>query len=95
MEEYSVYLDDLTKNRLLRHPSNKVNTTKYSLLTFIPLCTFYQFKRVANIYFLLTAIIQSIPNISPISPFTAIAPLILVLIIAMIKEAIEDYVRYN
>ena len=45
-----------------------------------------QFKRFANIYFLVIAILQTIPAISPLSPLTAWAPLIVVLGISMIRE---------
>jgi phospholipid-translocating ATPase len=90
--EYVVYLNDREENSKSKYPNNYVQTTKYSLLTFIPKCIFYQFMRLANIYFLLTAIVQSIPQISPLNPFTAIGPLLLVLVISMVKEALEDMV---
>jgi hypothetical protein len=45
-----------------------------------------QFKRLANIYFLIIGIMQSIPAISPLGPLTAWAPLIVVLGISMIRE---------
>ena len=92
--EYVVYLNDRVENSKLKYPNNYVQTTKYSMLTFIPKCIFYQFMRLANIYFLLTAIVQSIPQISPLNPFTAIGPLLLVLVISMIKEALEDMVFF-
>lgn len=44
-----------------------------------------QFYRLANIYFLIIAILQSIPIISPLSPVTAWAPLIVVLAISMLR----------
>lgn len=68
--------------------SNKVRTTKYTWLTFVPKCIIYQFARLANIYFLLTAILMLIPNISPLDPLTAIIPLALVIGVAMIKEGL-------
>ena len=40
------------------------------------------------------AVIQSIPIISPLNPATAIAPLVLVVAVSMIREGIEDYIRY-
>ena len=40
------------------------------------------------------AVIQSIPIISPLNPDTAIAPLVLVVAVSMIREGIEDYIRY-
>lgn len=76
-------------------PSNYLSTTKYNLITFLPFSLFIQFRRVANIYFLVTAILQSISFISPLHPFSAIAPLVFVLSVSMIREGIEDYLRYR
>ena len=92
MSNYEVYLLNSAKNLQFRYPTNYVETTKYSLLTFLPKSIFFQFCRLANLYVLATAILQSIPGISPISPLTAIGPLVLVLVVALIKEAIEDLV---
>ena len=47
-------------------------------MNFLPICLFMQFNRYANIYFLISAIITSIPSISPISPVTSWLPLIFV-----------------
>lgn len=54
-----------------------------------------QFKRLANVYFLLIAILQTIEVISPLNPLTAWAPLVVVLGISMIREGWEDYQRYK
>lgn len=53
-----------------------------------------QFLRLANIYFLITAIVQSIPQLSPLSPVTAIAPLVFVLVVSMLREGYEDIFRH-
>jgi hypothetical protein len=37
-------------------PTNEISTSKYTVLTFIPINLFEQFSRVANLYFLLTAV---------------------------------------
>ena len=76
-------------------PSNKIESTKYNIITFLPFALFIQFRRVSNIYFLITAILQSIPQISPLQPFTAIAPLVFVLGVSLIREGIEDYLKYK
>lgn len=94
MATYEVYLLNRSKNNKFKHPSNYVETTKYSYISFIPKSIFFQFCRLANLYFLCTAILQSLPGLSPIHPMTAIGPLMLVLVVAMVKEAIEDYVFY-
>ena len=74
---------------------NKVCSTKYNLITFLPLSLFVQFRRVSNIYFLITAVLQSMPQISPLQPFTAITPLVFVLAVSMIRDGFEDYLRYK
>jgi magnesium-transporting ATPase (P-type) len=56
---------------------------------------FNQFRRAANFYFLLAAILQSIPTISPLSPLTAVTPLLFVIILSLTREGIEDYIRYK
>lgn len=76
-------------------PSNYISTTRYDPLTFIPLCVFNQFKRYANIYFLVSAILQSIPLISPLNPISAIAPLLFVISLSVIREGYEDLQRYK
>jgi len=43
----------------------------------------------------LIAIVQSIKIISPLNPATAIAPLLFVLTVSMIREGIEDLIRYK
>jgi len=42
--------------------TNEVSTAKYTILTFLPVNLFEQFMRVANMYFLLCAILQLIPG---------------------------------
>uniref|UniRef100_A0A452XHU4 P-type ATPase N-terminal domain-containing protein n=1 Tax=Aegilops tauschii subsp. strangulata TaxID=200361 RepID=A0A452XHU4_AEGTS len=72
--------------------SNYVSTTKYSAVTFIPKSLFEQFRRVANIYFLVVACLSYTP-IAPFRGATAVGPLVLVLLVTMVKEAIEDWRR--
>ena len=85
------FINDNDKNKLFH--SNYISTTKYNLFTFIPKGLLFQFSRLSNVYFLFTAIIQSIPIISPLTAVTAIVPLIFVLGVSLIREAIEDLVR--
>ena len=48
-----------------------------------------QFLRVANVFFLIIAILQTIPAISPLGSSTAWTPLIIVLSISIIREGIH------
>ena len=89
------FLNNNRKNAEFKLRNNYISTTKYNILTFLPKGLFYQFSRLANVYFLFITIIQSIPLISPLNSLTAIVPLIFVLGVSMIREAIEDISRYK
>ena len=91
---YQFYINDSQRNKLeYKFKKNKINTRKYNWITFIPHCLLIQFLRPANIYFLISAILNCIPQISPLSPLTAILPLIFVLAVSLIREAVEDCKR--
>ena len=71
---------------------NAIETTKYNVITFLPKAILLQFTRAANFVYLITAVVQSIEVISSLNPITAVAPFIFVILIALIREAYEDYV---
>ncbi|GLC49980.1 hypothetical protein PLESTB_000329300 [Pleodorina starrii] len=77
------------------YASNEIRTAKYTLLTFLPVNLFEQFTRIANLYFLIVAVIQLIPGLAPTSWFTTVAPLVVVLAINAIKEVVDDYYRHQ
>lgn len=83
----------LHKVKPFKYPKNYVSTTKYNVVTFIPKALFEQFRRVANLYFLLAAVL-SITSLAPFSPVSLIAPLVFVVGVSMIKEAVEDWHRF-
>ncbi|KAL3616765.1 hypothetical protein CASFOL_039159 [Castilleja foliolosa] len=83
----------LHKKKPHKYPKNYVSTTKYNVITFFPKALFEQFRRVANLYFLLAAILSVTP-LSPFNPVSLIAPLVFVVGISMIKEAVEDWHRF-
>ncbi len=93
---YNFYINDNQKNKEVYHfKNNKIDTTKYNIFTFIPKGLLYQFMRLANVYFLFTAILQCIPIISPLGSATALVPIIFVLAVSLIREAYEDCKRAN
>ena len=72
--------------------NNYIKTSKYSILTFLPLNLLEQFQRLANFYFLCLLILQLIPAISSLTPVTTAIPLIGVLMLTAIKDAYDDFV---
>ena len=88
-----IQLNNPPANAANRYVNNHVSTTKYNAFSFVPKFLFEQFSKYANVFFLFTAIIQQIPNISPTNRYTTIVPLIIVLIVSAIVELVEDYRR--
>lgn len=76
----------------LNYGSNYVRTTKYTLATFFPKSLFEQFRRVANLYFLICAILSFTP-LSPYSALSSVLPLVVVIGVTMGKEVLEDWRR--
>lgn len=81
------------KRKPYKYTNNSVSTKKYTAVTFLPKALFEQFRRVANLYFLLTAAL-SITSWAPVKPVSLIAPLVFVVGISMLKEAVEDWYRF-
>ncbi|XP_075494950.1 phospholipid-transporting ATPase 3-like isoform X1 [Primulina tabacum] len=89
-----VFCNDRDANILAQFKGNSVSTTKYDVFTFLPKGLFEQFRRVANLYFLMISILSCTP-VSPVSPITNVLPLTLVLLVSLIKEAWEDWKRFQ
>lgn len=77
------------------YADNYVRTSKYNALNFLPLSILYQYKRLANCYNLFIAAISLIPGVAPWAPYTWIAPMVAVLLVAILREGVEDYMRYK
>ncbi|KAG8948486.1 hypothetical protein FRC04_009694 [Tulasnella sp. 424] len=72
---------------------NKVRTSKYTLLTFVPKNLYEQFRRVANLYFLVTVVVQVWPIFGAAAPQVAMLPLVVILLMTAAKDGVEDYRR--
>lgn len=88
-----IHLNNPPANAPSKFLDNHVSTAKYNFATFIPKFLFEQFSKYANLFFLFTAALQQIPNISPTNRYTTIGPLIIVLLVSAGKELVEDWKR--
>jgi phospholipid-transporting ATPase len=88
-----IHLNNPPANASSKFIDNHISTAKYNIATFLPKFLYEQFSKYANVFFLFTAILQQIPNISPTNKYTTIAPLILVLLVSAAKEVVEDLRR--
>ncbi|XP_024120501.1 probable phospholipid-transporting ATPase VD [Oryzias melastigma] len=77
-----------------KYQGNAICTTQYSLLTFIPMNLFQQFHRFANLYFLFLALLNWVPVVEAFEKEITMIPLVVVLTVIGIKDALEDYRRY-
>lgn len=88
-----IQLNNAPVNSANKWVDNHVSTAKYNVATFLPKFLFEQFSKYANLFFLFTAALQQIPNVSPTNRYTTIVPLFIVLLVSAIKELVEDFKR--
>jgi phospholipid-translocating ATPase len=72
---------------------NKVRTSKYTIITFIPKNLFEQFRRAANIYFLALVILQLFSVFGAPNAQIGMLPLLAILGMTAIKDGVEDWRR--
>ncbi|KAI9808558.1 MAG: hypothetical protein M1825_003707 [Sarcosagium campestre] len=76
-----------------RFPANLISNAKYTSWNFLPLTLYNEFSFFFNLYFLLVALSQIIPDLRIGYLSTYIAPLAFVLAITLGKEAMDDIAR--
>lgn len=85
------FVDEQTGNPILNYPRNKIRTAKYTALTFLPKTLSNSFRTdIANNYFLFLIILGCFAIFGVTSPVLAAVPLIVIVTLSAIKEAIED-----
>uniref|UniRef100_A0A9J8DGR4 Phospholipid-transporting ATPase n=1 Tax=Cyprinus carpio carpio TaxID=630221 RepID=A0A9J8DGR4_CYPCA len=94
-EERHLRANDREFNLSFKYANNAIKTSKYNVFTFLPLNLFEQFQRLANAYFVFLLILQLIPQISSLSWFTTVVPLLLVLSITLAKDLSDDITRHK
>lgn len=75
------------------YPRNKIRTSIYTPLTFIPKNLWLQFHNIANLYFLFVIILQCFSIFGDADPGLSAVPLIIIVVVTSIKDAIEDWRR--
>nr|XP_014347728.1 PREDICTED: probable phospholipid-transporting ATPase IIA isoform X2 [Latimeria chalumnae] len=78
------------EKREQRYPRNVINNQKYNFFTFLPGVLFNQFKYFLNLYFLLLACSQFVPELRLGALYTYWVPLGFVLTVTIIREAVEE-----
>ncbi|XP_050504086.1 probable phospholipid-transporting ATPase IIB isoform X1 [Diabrotica virgifera virgifera] len=76
-------------------PANAIRNQKYNIITFLPLVLYQQFKFFLNLYFLIMATSQFVPDIRIGYLYTYWGPLCFVLLVTISREAIDDLRRHK
>ncbi|XP_047509225.1 phospholipid-transporting ATPase IF [Pieris napi] len=95
-------VSDISETRLIevgvvdqgKKKHNKIKTSKYTFLMFLPKNLAEQFRRVVNFYFLFVTVIAIVID-SPVSPYTSIAPLSFMVLVTAVKQGYEDWLRHK
>lgn len=82
-----------TGQPIVNYTRNKIRTTKYTPLSFLPKNILFQFRNIANAYFLMLIILGAFQIFGVASPGMAAVPLIVIVCITAAKDAFEDYRR--
>ena len=93
-ESENLYLVFINSPKENPPETNKIHTSKYQWNTFFPKMLMEQYSRLANVYFLIIAILQSIREVSYSGAMPLILiPLSVVVILNGIKDLYEDFKR--
>ncbi|ETV68425.1 hypothetical protein H257_15588 [Aphanomyces astaci] len=98
-ETRTVFVNNDVENERLRmqfkYTNNWVSTSKYTTYNFVPKTILEFFRVVANGYFLCISLLQVLTDWSPTNQYTTAGPLLIVLMVSMIKQALEDKKRHD
>ncbi|RKF60373.1 Phospholipid-transporting ATPase DNF1 [Erysiphe neolycopersici] len=78
---------------LVQFKRNKIRTAKYTPLSFVPKNIWFQFHNIANVYFLFLIILAFFSIFGASNPGLNAVPLIVIVFITAVKDAVEDYRR--
>ncbi|XP_078526097.1 phospholipid-transporting ATPase IK-like [Lissotriton helveticus] len=78
-----------------KYAGNEIKTSKYNILTFLPLNVFEQFHRAANLYFLFVIVLQTVPAISTLPWFAIMLPLLCLLVVRGVRDLFDDIARHK
>ncbi|XP_055550513.1 probable phospholipid-transporting ATPase IIA isoform X1 [Wyeomyia smithii] len=78
-----------------KFPPNEIRNQKYNIFTFLPLVLFEQFRFFLNLYFLIMAVSQFIPDVRIGYLYTYWGPLGFVLAVTICREAVDDLRRHK
>ncbi len=84
----------------VQYPPNTIVTSRYTLFSYLPKSMFEQFRRMANIYFIVLgtiALVATLTNyyLTSVQPEGLLGPVLLVVMISVAKDGYEDMLRHR
>ena len=73
--------------------SNKIKTSKYTFLNFLPKNLYEQLTRIANVYFIFIVFLNWVPAVNAFGAELAMVPVVAVLAATAAKDLYEDLQR--
>lgn len=83
------------KHEYSKFPKNNSKSSKYTLITFLPFALGFQFSKPTNIYFSLVLTMTFFPEISPFKFSALFIPFAFIMIVSLLREAYEDFLRHK
>ncbi len=76
-----------------RYGKNRISSSRYTWWSFIPLSLFEQFRTLDNFCLIILFIMYYFSR-SPLTIFVIVYPLVDMIVVAIVKNGIDDFVRY-
>lgn len=76
-------------------PTNKRKSTRYNWFSFFPIAFGLQFKKLVNIFYIITGILNVFPTIRVNSPIAVLVPTALIMLLGVLKEFLGEWKRYK
>ncbi len=74
-------------------PTNKRKSTRYTWPTFFPIAFGLQFKKLVNIFYIVTGILNFFKVLSVNSPFAVLIPVFCIMLLGVVKEFVSELKR--
>ena len=80
-----IYVNVTPTTKIEQYKPNRIRTSKYTLLSFLPKNIFEQFRGIANFYFLSLVILQVFPMFKEVDIGVTAAPILIIVCITAVK----------
>ena len=90
----TLYRDLVSKDQAER-TTNKRKSTRYTWVTFFPIAFGLQFKKLVNIFYIMTGILNMFPSIQVNSPIVVLVPTFIIMLIGVAKEFVSELQRWK